>query len=421
MNKKVLVIGSGGREHALAWKLAQSKHVSKVYCAPGNDGMKNVAEIVDINFTDVDKLAEFAKKNSIDLTVVGQEAASEAGVVDKFHKLGLKIFGPTKAAVKIESSKAFSKDLMKNQNIPTAEFENFNDPAKAIEYLEGRSYPQVIKADGLATGKGVVIAETFKQAKEAIENIMVKKVFGVSGDKIVIEDFLKGSEVSIHVLSDGENFEIFPVSQDHKQIFDNDKGPNTGGMGVIAPIDAIDNELINKIKQTVAKPALDGLEDLDAKFNGCLYPGLMIDNKNIKVLEFNARFGDPEAEVYMRLIESDFFEILESCADGNLKQIVWKSGYAISVVLASAGYPESSHKGDIINGIEEAEKLKDIVLFHAGTAEKDGNYVTAGGRVLNVTATGETLNDAIEKVYKAVSLINFEGMQYRSDIGQRLN
>lgn len=422
MNKKVLVVGSGGREHALAWKLARSPDVSKVYVAPGNGGTSLVAENLDISFTDVPKLLEFAKENEIDLTVVGQEAASEAGLVDVFQEQGLRIFGPTKAATLIESSKVFSKDLMSEQNIPTAQYKTFSDAKEALEYIKTRSLPIVIKADGLATGKGVIIPETLPQAEQAINDIMVDKIFGDAGGSVVVEDFLKGQEVSMHALTDGTNSVIFPPSQDHKQIFDNDKGPNTGGMGVIAPLDWVTSSNIEKIKEKVVSPALEGLRNKGSKFIGCLYPGLMLEGDEVNVIEFNARFGDPEAEVYMRLLDSDLYRILSDCAEGKLdpESVKWRDGYAVTVVLASPGYPGDYPKGLPISGLDEADELDDIVVFHAGTELLDGKFVTAGGRVLNVTATGDTLQSALDKAYAAVKLINFEGMHYRTDIGKRV-
>ena len=421
MSKKVLVVGGGGREHALAWKLSQSPQVSKIYISPGNGGTALVGKNVEIGPTDKDNLLSFAKEKNIDLTVIGQEAASEGGVVDLFKANGLAVFGPSKSAAKIESSKTFSKDLMKQQNIPTANYRNFNNPKVALTYIKSKKLPLVIKADGLAAGKGVVIVHTLAAAKEAINDIMVKKSFGESGNKVVVEDFLSGQEVSMHAICDGKTAVMFPPSQDHKQIYDNDKGPNTGGMGVIAPLPWLDQDTASKVEKEVVLPALDGLRKSGAKFSGCLYPGLMIDKNAIKVLEFNARFGDPEAEVYMRLLEGDFYQILHDCAAGRLKpeSVRWRPGFAVSVVLASAGYPGKYQKGVAISGIEAAEKLADIVIFHAGTTKKNGKYATAGGRVLNVTATSGTLDVALAKAYQAVKLIRFEGMQYRSDIGQR--
>jgi len=418
---KVLVIGSGGREQALAWKLADSPKVDKVYVAPGNGGSRGKVENVDLAFDDVSGLLNFAQENKIELTVVGQEAASEAGAVDAFQAAELTIFGPTKAAAKIETSKAFSKDLMAAQKIPTAEYQNFTDPAKALGYAKSRPLPVVVKADGLATGKGVLICHTPEEIDAAIDEIMIKKAFGEAGNQVVVEDFLKGREISLHALADGQHSVIFPASQDHKQIFDGDKGPNTGGMGVIAPISWVTEEQLQYVNQHVVQPALEGLNRRAASFAGCLYPGLMIDGDDVKVLEFNARFGDPEAEVYMRLLNADLYDILTACATGKLdpSMVQWQPGFAVTVVLASPGYPGDYPKGLPITGIEAAEKLDDIVVFHAGTAVKDDQLVITGGRVLNVTATGATLDEALDKAYSAVKLIHFDGMHYRTDIGRR--
>lgn len=417
----VLVIGSGGREQALAWKLAQSTDVSKVYIAPGNGGSSGIIENVDIGFLDVPALLAFAQSNAIELTVIGQEASSEAGVVDAFLAAGLNIFGPTQAAVKIESSKVLSKELMDSQNIPTAAFKSFTVATDALNYAKSRSLPVVIKADGLAEGKGVTVCTSVEEIEEAIDRIMVKKAFGESGDSVVVEDFLKGQEVSVHALCDGERAVIFPSSQDHKQIFDGDKGPNTGGMGVIAPVPWVTQDHLNAVDAKVVQPALRGLAAKNATFKGCLYPGLMIDGSEVNVIEFNARFGDPEAEVYMRLLDGDLYAILKDCAAGTLDPatVSWKSGFAVSVVLASGGYPGAYQKGLPITGIDAAEKLDDIVVFHAGTKVVDGQIVTNGGRVVNVTATSETLEGALDKAYAAVEVIEFEGKQFRTDIGRR--
>lgn len=418
---QVLVIGSGGREQVLAWKLAQSPKVDKVYVAPGNGGSRGNIENVSIGFTDAPALLKFAQAQKIDLTVVGQEAASEAGVVDAFQAAGLTIFGPTKAAIKIESSKVMAKDLMAAENIPTAAYKTFNNAVEALAYAKSRPLPVVVKADGLAEGKGVTVCQTTEDIEAAIDKTMVRKQFGAAGSSVVIEDFLKGQEVSVHALCDGQRAVIFPASQDHKQINDGDQGPNTGGMGVIAPVPWVTQKHLDYVDKNIVQPALDGLAKQNADFTGCLYPGLMIDGDEVNVVEFNARFGDPEAEVYMRLLDSDLFEILKACAEGRLDpaSVTWKQGYAVTVVLASPGYPGSYPKGLPITGIEEAEKLDDIVVFHAGTAVKTGQLVTNGGRVLNVTATGATLDEALDKAYSAIKLIHFEGMHYRTDIGHR--
>lgn len=421
MNKTVLVIGSGGREHALIWKIAQSPDVDKIYATPGNGGISDLAENVAIGMLEVEKLVKFAKEKNIDLTVVGPDDALAVGVVDAFQKEGLRVFGPTKAAAQIEASKAFSKDLMKKNNIPTANYTNFSDVNDAREYLKTCSYPTVVKASGLAAGKGVIICENQEQAENALNEIMSDKIFGSSGDTVVIEDFLQGQEVSIHALSDGNKAVIFPTSQDHKQVYDGDQGPNTGGMGVIAPIDWVTDGNMQTVKSKIVQPALDGLKNEGANFIGCLYPGLMINGEDVNTVEFNARFGDPETEVYMRLLDSDIVEIFESCIDGTLdpEKVNWKSGYAVTVVLASGGYPKKYELGLPISGINEAEKMDNVVVFHAGTKKEDGTYLTAGGRVLNVTATGSTLDEALATAYRAVSLIKFEGMHYRTDIGKR--
>jgi phosphoribosylamine--glycine ligase len=418
----ILVVGSGGREQALAWKIAQSQSVNKVYVAPGNAGSKGKVNNIDINFTNGPALLEFAKNNGVDLTVIGQEAASEAGVVDLFIQEGLTIFGPTKAAARIETSKSFSKDIMSENNIPTARYKNFKNPDEAKAYAKNSNPPIVIKADGLATGKGVVIARNETEIDAAIDDIMIKKIFGDSGDQVVVEDYLEGQEVSMHALCDGTTTVMFPPSQDHKQIFDGDKGANTGGMGAYAPVSWISDEQVKFVRDKAVQPALNGLRSKGEEFKGCLYPGLMINGQDIKLLEFNARFGDPETEIYMRLLEGDLYEILRACAMGNLDptMVSWQKGFAVTVVVASPGYPGDYPKGLPISGIEEAEKQDDIVVFHAGTATKDGQLVTAGGRVLNITSTGANLAEAIQKAYKAVSLIYFEGMHYRTDIGRRV-
>jgi phosphoribosylamine---glycine ligase len=417
----VLVIGGGGREQALAWKLARSPKVGIVYVAPGNGGSQGVIRNVDIGWLDVDGLLDFAQAKGIDLTVVGQEAASEAGVVDAFQAAGLKIFGPTKAAVKIESSKVLAKDLMASEDIPTAAYKTFSDAGQALAYAKSRPLPVVVKADGLAEGKGVTVCFTTEDIEQAVDRTMVQKSFGEAGSSVVIEDFLKGQEVSTHALCDGNRAVIFPASQDHKQIYDGDKGPNTGGMGVIAPVPWVTPEHMAYVDEKIVQPALRGLAKRNADFQGCLYPGLMIDGDAVDVVEFNARFGDPEAEVYMRLLDSDLYDILTACADGNLDPsiIKWKIGFAVTVVAASGGYPGKYEKGLPITGIEEAEKRDGVVVFHAGTAVKDGQVVTNGGRVLNVTATGPTLDDALGKAYEAIKLIKFDGMHYRTDIGRR--
>jgi len=418
---KVLVIGGGGREQALAWKLNQSESVDTVYVAPGNGGSNGTIQNVAIAFDDGPALLKFAQDKQIDLTVVGQEAASEAGVVDLFEANGLTIFGPNKAAARIETSKAFSKDLMAKQHIPTAQYQNFSDAHQAMVYAKSRPLPVVIKADGLATGKGVLICHTPDEIEAAIQEIMVDKAFGAAGDTVVVEDFLKGQEASMHALTDGTEAVLFPASQDHKQVNDGDEGLNTGGMGVIAPVSWLTDQHLAAIKSTVVDPAIAGLKAGDATFKGCLYPGLMIDGTDLQVLEFNARFGDPECQVYMRLLDGDLYQILRDCAEGKLDpgSIDWTPGFAVCVCLVSGGYPGDYQKGLPISGIDEAEGNDSVIVFHAGTTMKDGQLVTAGGRVLNVTATGPTLDDALNRAYGAIESIKFEGMHYRTDIGRR--
>lgn len=422
MNKKVIVIGgTGGREHALAWKLSQSKQVGKVYIAPGNGGTQAVGENVDISPHDTEELINFCKKNSIDLVVIGPDDLLAAGLADEFRKEGFATFGASKSAARIESSKAFAKDLMAKKNIPTAGYKTFTDPDKAMEYAKFQNYPLVVKASGLALGKGVIICENFAEAQKAIDLIMRKKAFKSAGETVVIEEFLRGSEVSFHAVSDAKNYALFPTSQDHKQVYDNDQGPNTGGMGVFGPISWVSDKLIKSVDERAIKPALEGLNELGSPFSGCLYPGLMVTHAGPKVLEYNARFGDPETQIYVRLLDSDLFDLLYSAAVGTLDptKVRWKKGFAISVVLASGGYPDNYVKGQEITGFEQAAQMKDIVLFHAGTKIENGKTLTSGGRVLNVTAYAKTLEDAIDKVYSAVEKIHFSKMHYRKDIGRR--
>jgi phosphoribosylamine--glycine ligase len=418
---KVLVIGSGGREQALAWKLAQSPEVETVFVAPGNGGSSGKIKNLDIDATDVDGLLNFANKQPIDLTIVGQEAASAVGVVDAFLAANRLIFGPTKAATRLESSKIFAKDLMHEMSIPTADYQSFAEPKKAAIYAKSRSLPVVIKADGLAAGKGVIIARSEAEIDSAIQEIMVDKAFGSAGAAVVVEDFLAGQEVSIHALSDGKKAVVFPASQDHKQVYDGDKGPNTGGMGVIAPVDWVKTKQLDWIDREIVLPTLSGLAKQGTPFTGCLYPGLMIEDEKIKVLEFNARFGDPEAEVYMRLFDGDLYRVLLASAQGKLdpSAVKWRAGFAVSVVLCSKGYPGNYPTGLPISGLDEAEKIDDVVIFHAATKRSGERILTAGGRVLNVTATGSTLGQALEKAYTAASLIDFDGVHYRRDIGRR--
>ncbi len=421
MAKKILIIGDRAREHALAWKLKQSPEAGEIFIAPGNAGTALVGKNVPIEVADIPALLEFAKQEKIDLTVLGSDEPGPLGIVDRFNENGLLIFGPMQKAAEIESSKAFAKQLMREDGIPTAAFEVFTDYDAAVAYANKIGAPCVVKANGLAQGKGAIVCKTLEEARKALREIMVDRVFGDAGKEVVIEEFLEGQEISMHAFSDGETFKLFPTSQDHKPIGEGDTGPNTGGMGTIAPVPWTTAELLEKVKVKVVEPALQGLAKKGNPFAGILYPGLMITPSGSKVLEFNARFGDPEAQVYMRLLKSDLLPILEACATGELDKvdIEWHDGYAACVVIASCGYPNEYKKGFPITGIEKEKKMEDVVVFHAGTKMDNGKLVTSGGRVLSVTATGTTLDEALEKSYAACGVIHFEGMYYRKDIGRR--
>ncbi|MEK7570930.1 MAG: phosphoribosylamine--glycine ligase [Patescibacteria group bacterium] len=424
MKKKnnILIIGSGAREHALGWKFKQSPRIDKIYFAPGTAGTELIGKTTNIAFSDIPSLITFAKENAIDLTVAGPDDALAAGVVNSFQDNGLNIFGPTKEAAQIESSKAFAKKIMQEENIPTATYQTFTSFTKAKNYLQKQSLPIVIKASGLALGKGVIIAQTKEAAEKTLEDILIKKVFGDAGKEVIIEEFLIGPEISIHAFSDGENVSLFPAARDHKPIFEGNHGPNTGGMGTIAPLPEITDEQLEEIKKTIVLPIIQGLKKRGMPFVGCLYPGLILTKEGPKVLEFNARFGDPEMESYMRLLETDILDILIACTEGKLnkQRIIWSIQAACCIVLASAGYPVTSHKGDVIKGLEKVGKQKDIVVFHFATKKVQGVMRTNGGRVLGVTAVGKNLDEAVDKAYAAIGKdgIHFAGMQYRKDIGR---
>ena len=416
---KILIIGSGSRENALAWKLKQSPKVEKIFIAPGNPGTAALGENVDIAVNNIQALADFAVQNKIDLTVVGPEEPLSLGIVDAFEGKNLKIWGPTKAAAQIESSKTFAKELMQKAGVPTAKFETFSDFDQAVGYVKSQSFPVVIKASGLASGKGVTIAQNFEEAETALRRALVEKIFGEAGSVVVIEEFLVGMEFSTHAFSDGKTFKMLPTSQDHKRIFDGDKGPNTGGVGTIASLPWITQKDEEIISQTIFSPIFKTLKDEGVVFKGLLYPGLMMTPEGPKVIEFNCRFGGPECESYMRILKSDLFDILMACVDGTLDKIniEWENKYACCIILASGGYPGDYKKGLPITGVEEAEKLDDIVVFHAGTKQDGNRLLTNGGRVLGVTALADDLKSALDKAYAAVKLINFDGMHYRTDIG----
>jgi phosphoribosylamine--glycine ligase len=416
---KVLVVGSGGREHALVWKISQSPLVEKIYCAPGNGGISKLAECVDIKASDITALADFAEKEKIDLTVVGPEDPLVKGIVDVFMDRGLRIFGPSKKAAMIEGSKAFAKELMRKYGVPTADFAVFSDPEEAKKYVKEKGAPIVVKADGLAAGKGVIPARTLEEALEAIDLIMVKKAFGEAGNKVIIEEFLEGEEASYLVFSDGENIVAFPSAQDHKPIYEDDKGPNTGGMGAYSPAPVVTPEVERHILEDIIYPTIKGLANEGYPYKGVLYAGLIIKDGKAKVLEFNCRFGDPEAQPLLMRLKSDLVEVLNAVIDGDLKDktLVIDPRPSVCVVMASQGYPGKYEKGKLITGLEKLEARDDLFVFHAGTTFKDGQFYTSGGRVLGVTALGETLPDTIANAYEAVKEISWDGAYYRRDIG----
>ncbi len=419
---KVLVIGSGGREHAICDQVSKSKSVDMIFAAPGNGGMCKVAKCIDIKADNIDGLLTFAKNNSIDLTIVGPETPLVLGIVDLFNKNNLKIFGPTKELANLEGSKLFAKEMMRKFNIPTASFEVFDKAEAAKNYLKTSKFPLVVKADGLCAGKGVVIAKNYAEAEAAINDMMVKKIFGSNSDKVIIEEMLVGEEASILVLCDGKNYIMLDSSQDHKRIFDNDLGPNTGGMGAYSPAPIIDRNLFKEIENSVVKPMMEGLSKENKFYKGILYAGIMVTTSGPKVLEFNVRLGDPETQAVLPRLKSDFVEAILNSIDGKLenKALIWDKRPSVTVVLASGGYPGQYETGKAIEGLEEALKLKDVMVFHAGTKlDKTGSAVTNGGRVLNVTAFGDTLAQAIKNCYKACGLIRFENMHYRTDIGKK--
>ena len=415
---KVLVIGSGGREHTLIWKISQSPKVSQIYCAPGNAGISQLAQCIDIDADNIEKLADFAQKEKINLTVVGPELPLSKGIVNEFNRLDLKIFGPSREATKIESSKVFSKYLMKKYNIPTANYEVFQNSEEALDYIKQQTFPLVIKADGLAAGKGVFIVKNLDQAEDALNTLMKKKTFGEAGRQIVIEEFLEGEEVSVLAFSDGKTVVPMVSSQDHKKIFDNDQGLNTGGMGAYSPVPFYPNEFKKTVLEEILKPTVKGLQSERREYKGVLYAGLVLTKEGPKVLEFNARFGDPETQVVLPRLKTDLVDILNAVIEGSLHKIniEWNNNFAVCVVVASGGYPGKYQKGKVISGLERLEKMKDIIAFHAGTKFQDGKIVTLGGRVLGITAWDDTISKAKEKAYEGAEKIYFENMYYRKDI-----
>ena len=419
---KILVIGSGGREHALAWKLAQSEQVKRVYVAPGNGGTANEKKVENLTITDFNALADFCVEEKVALTVVGPDAALAQGVVNLFQSRGLLIFGPTKEAAEIEWSKDFSKAFMKRHGIPTAASESFTDAQKAHAYVEAQGVPIVVKADGLAAGKGVVVAMTLDEAHRAIDDMLQNNRFGDAGSRIVIEEFMQGEEASFFVLSDGREFIVLATAQDHKRLLDADQGPNTGGMGAYSPAPVITPELRAKVLKQIVKPTIAGLAQEGRAFCGFLYVGLMIDeNQQPRVVEYNARMGDPEAQPIMMRLKSDLLPVLMDAARGKLntdKELEWDRRFVLTVILASQGYPQQPRTGDAITGLPVSD-VPDVKVFHAGTRMHDGILETSGGRVLCVTALGESVKLAQQSAYEVASRIHFDGMQYRRDIGYR--
>jgi phosphoribosylamine--glycine ligase len=418
---KVLVVGGGGREHALVWKIAQSPRVSKIYCAPGNAGIAEQATIVPIKANDLEGLLGFALKEGIDLTVVGPEDPLTRGIVDLFESKSLSIFGPGRKAAEIEGSKAFAKEMMKKCGVPTAAYQVFDDRGEAVRYLQYQKAPIVVKADGLAAGKGVIICRTIEEAIQSVDRMMVERAFGEVGRRVVIEEFLQGEEASFLAFTDGKTILPLASSQDHKTIFDGDQGPNTGGMGAYSPAPVVTDRVHERIMEEILKPVVGGMAAEGRPYRGVLYAGVMVDKGYPKTLEFNARFGDPETQPLLMRMKSDIVPILESCIRGDLArhEIEWDPRAAVCVVMASKGYPGDYDKGMPIHGLKEVSRLKDVFVFQAATASEKGQVVTNGGRVLGVTGLGEDITKAIDRTYQAVKMISWEGVHYRTDIGQK--
>ncbi len=417
---KVLVIGSGGREHTLAWKLAQSPLLSQLYIAPGNGGTRELGENIEVDISDHDALKEIVKEHSIDLTIVGPEQPLVDGIVDAFQMENLSIFGPRQNAARLEGSKAFSKDFMERHQIPTGKSKTFEDAESAIAYIRDTGAPIVVKASGLAAGKGVIVAETEEQAIEAIEKIMVSREFGQAGNRVVVEEFLQGEELSVIAITDGKSYKLLASSQDHKPAYDGDKGPNTGGMGAYAPAPAATMELMNEVRQNIIEPTLSGMASEKAPYVGFLYFGLMLTTDGPKVLEYNCRLGDPETQVILPLMKSDLLGVIQSVMHGELEETIVdiSSEYATCVVAASGGYPGSYEKGKIISGLKDVNN-EYAQVFHAGTSRDGQDILTAGGRVLAVSCFGDTLQESVDRAYGELKKIHFENMHYRNDIAQK--
>jgi len=420
---KVLVVGQGGREHALVWKLAQSPRVSRLYCAPGNAGIAELATCVPIGDTDVEGLIRFAKEEGIGLTIVGPEAPLVAGLVDRFEAEGLRVFGPRREAAMLEGSKAFAKEIMAKYGIPTARYQAFEDYEAALRHVREHGAPVVLKADGLAAGKGVTVAMTLEEAEAALARMMREKVFGAAGNRVVVEEFLQGQELSLMAFVDGETVLPMVPVQDHKPVFDGDQGPNTGGMGTYSPTPQLPQAVIEESIRRILQPVAKAMVAEGKPYRGVLYGGLMVTAEGPKVIEFNARFGDPETQVVLPRLETDLLEVLEAVVDGKLAEVnlSWRKDAAVCVILASEGYPGTYPKGRVIQGLfsQEEQQQREVYLFHSGTARQNGQWLTNGGRVLGVTALGQDLAAAREKAYQAIEGIRFEGMHYRRDIGLR--
>jgi phosphoribosylamine--glycine ligase len=417
---RILVVGSGGREHALVWKLAQSPRAEKVYCAPGNAGIAGQAECVDISVFDLPGLADFAAQQKIDLTVAGPEAPLAAGIVDVFRQRGLRIFGPDRSAALLESSKIWCKQMLSKHDVPTGGFVPFDDYEQAVSYAEVQEPPIVVKADGLAAGKGVTVAQSVEEAKTALHDAMVEGMFGEAGRRVMIEEFLCGQEVSVEAISDGRNLYPLPSAQDHKPIFDNDEGPNTGGMGCYSPVPVLTNELFEEAMEAVMRPTVAAMAEEGRPYVGCLYAGLVLTEEGLQVLEFNCRFGDPESQVILPTMKGDLVDLLEAAVEGDLPAPQGgQNGAAVCVVMASGGYPGEYDTGKLIHGLDGLADRDDVVVFHAATKATDEGLVTSGGRVLGVTGLGDSLSGSIDTAYEAVDQISFEGAHCRRDIGRR--
>jgi len=418
---RVLVVGSGGREHALVWKIAQSRRVDEIYAVPGNGGMASLANLVDIKADDIGGLCDFASREDIGLTVVGPEAALVGGIVDEFEKKKLRVFGPRKDAALLEGSKVFAKEMMREFGVPTADFKVFDKKTDALSHVNEKGVPIVIKADGLAAGKGVFVCKSVKEARDAIDEIMEKKTFGASGDRLLIEECLEGEEASVIVMSDGESIIPMASSQDHKRIYDGDKGANTGGMGAYSPAPVVEGEMFQETLNRIIYPIINGLKKKGILYKGVLYAGIMITEDGPYVLEFNVRFGDPETQAILPRMKTDLIDLIECSIDGKLRgaESTWDRRACVCVVAASGGYPGKYQKEKTIMGLRESEALKDVVIFHAGTKKNNSGYLTSGGRVLGVTALGEDIKGAVKRSYEAIGKIHFDGMHYRRDIGGR--